>query len=917
MQFKELFREKEFFTIFGEVEAFSKNILEDYNDKLEKGVLATERKEIFDAIWGNIEFSGGEICVLDSPLLQRLRKIKQLGLAYYVYCGCDYSRFNHTVGITYLADRMAVSINKNDLGLEEERKKYFKEVVRLAAIFHDTGHMFLSHVSEHYFGKSTDYKRSDIIGPMLNQFEKRIKKKISFHEVLSCMIVNTEEVRRLLKLSIDSVDDITINAKHIEEDLNCLVEYISGLIVGIPIDRSILPYASIINGPIDADKCDYLSRDSHVTRVPVAVDVSRLTQKLSVVAVNDINKSDLWQDETEEGCFYELAMKDSAEKALFQLCIARTIMYDSVYYHHKVLTAETEFRNILNTLSKLHAPVFDTFTEILHYTDEDFNKYFFEMLKSNRDANDSAIIDRVSKQLKKLYNREFAKRVICIMPDYLTGSQSKKESLYDSILTVIDSPDEKALITRTKEEYILIRSLFQMSIKEVQEINVFVIQAPINVFGHGKIQVPIDLKDGNKRDFKGYELVSSRETSSSASYIVTDESEKLLIYFALEKVLFKDYGILIKSEAISCGKYNQKAMNSKYKELFMLGYFDDTPKLLKDDFIRKIMSESKISKIVEEYAAYEGPKGYKVTEEGVKNFFRQVICTCKDKEKSKIIADGIYRLMDNALFINREYLTINLEKKLAEIESMETLYVVPLGSMLDSAKHMTYFWNDIESENLHIETEKSLEEILMLPDVDSIFFFDDGSFSGVQLTSIMQEYMGIPKENRKTEEEHVDELPDDLRTKLKDKKIICFFIAFNKANEQIISKELRKIGLENVQFLFIEDMTIKYLEENKDKIFENEEQRVCTKEFLDYVGFEIMDSIKKDENGYKKGWDAERVKRAALGYNDAQQMVFLKSSVPTYTITAFWQEGGTVGGYLWEPLFRRTKKRKKRNNHGS
>ncbi len=111
MSFKELFAEEEFREVFNEVERFADGMLTEYNQWLENIPLSGENKEIFDAVWGNIEFSGGEIYILDSPLLQRLRKIKQLGLAYFVYCGCDYSRYYHTLGVTYLADRMAAAIN--------------------------------------------------------------------------------------------------------------------------------------------------------------------------------------------------------------------------------------------------------------------------------------------------------------------------------------------------------------------------------------------------------------------------------------------------------------------------------------------------------------------------------------------------------------------------------------------------------------------------------------------------------------------------------------------------------------------------------------------------------------------------------------------------------------------------------------
>lgn len=177
MSFRELFEESEFKVVFNEVGQFTDSMLKDYNKRIENNELPMEHKEIFDAVWGNVEFSGGEISILDSPLLQRLRKIKQLGLAYFVYCGCDYSRYYHTLGVTYLADRMAAAINRCDLGTKNSDKEFFKAVVRLAAIFHDTGHMFLSHVSEHYFCKSPLYSRNKMITGFMDKFERKAGKR--------------------------------------------------------------------------------------------------------------------------------------------------------------------------------------------------------------------------------------------------------------------------------------------------------------------------------------------------------------------------------------------------------------------------------------------------------------------------------------------------------------------------------------------------------------------------------------------------------------------------------------------------------------------------------------------------------------------------------------------------------------------
>lgn len=904
MSFKELFEEKEFKETFDEVNRFVNTALQKYNDRLRNSSLSSDGKEIFDAVWGNIEFCSGEIYILDSPLLQRLRKIKQLGLAYFVYCGCDYSRFYHTLGVTYLADRMATAINRCNLGTTEEEKKYFKAIVRLAAIFHDTGHMFLSHVSEHYFCKSPSYSRNEMITTFLNVFERKAGKKPALHELLGCMIVNTEAVYELLEIVTPKIKGFSTG---FDNRIDEVVEYISALIVGVPIDREILPYSCIVNGPIDADKCDYLSRDSHVTRVPVAVDVSRITQKLSVVESKDICTSELWHQDADTNVpFYELAMKDSAEKALFQLCIARTIMFDSVYYHHKVLTAETEFRNLLGRLANLHKPVFVNFLEILRHTDEDFNHYFFDDLKKDRDEEDCKEIDVIQNEFQKIYNRNIAKRVVCLTPDYLSGAQKYTEAFWDSVMAVFDSVEEKEFICEIKEEYTKLQKQMKGAKIDNSQVQIFAIQAPTQVFGHSKIQVPIDLRNGSKRDFRGYELVSSRETSSSSSYIVTDEDDRILVYLATEKVFMKKYHITLKEEAMTCGKYDQKEINKKRKQLFGQGYYDDTPMLISDTLLANHISDYSIEKIVEKYNGYEGPDGYKISKQEVKNFLRQLMCACREKSKCKDLLKGVCILLEKALFINRSFLSQKLESKVGELmQGGKLLHIVPLGSLRDSAKHMAYFWNDVQIPDVEIETEKSLEELLRTEDVEQIIFFDDGSYSGTQMISIMQEYMGVKE--RKTDEPHVKELPDECKKALKEKQIRFFFIAYNKSKEADMINELNKLGLKDIGFHYIEDISIRHLEANEYTWFENDEQRNLVKEVLHDVGLSIIRSIKMPEGVCKAGWDLERVENAALGYNDAQQMVFLKSSVPTYTITAFW-ETGMYNNFEWKPLFRRTRK---------
>src|SRR3990170_676742 len=93
-------------------------------------------KFIRDPIYGFIELKNSEIRLLDSPFLQRLRRIKQLGNTHLVYPSACHSRFEHSLGVLHVANRMT---HKIKLPTSQIR------VVRYAAMLHDIGHGPLSH----------------------------------------------------------------------------------------------------------------------------------------------------------------------------------------------------------------------------------------------------------------------------------------------------------------------------------------------------------------------------------------------------------------------------------------------------------------------------------------------------------------------------------------------------------------------------------------------------------------------------------------------------------------------------------------------------------------------------------------------------------------------------------------------------
>lgn len=180
-------------------------------------------KFVRDSVHGTLNLTEFELKLIDTPPLQRLRRIRQLGFINLIYPGANHSRFEHSIGALYLASRLADSI-----GLDEDKKS----LLRICALLHDVGHGPFSHVSE----------------PALNVP----------HEEFTSYVIKNSEITDVLneKYKINKIDDI-----------------IHG--------KSVLGQA--ISGELDVDRMDYLLRDSHYTGVAYGtIDVERLIYNLKL-----------------------------------------------------------------------------------------------------------------------------------------------------------------------------------------------------------------------------------------------------------------------------------------------------------------------------------------------------------------------------------------------------------------------------------------------------------------------------------------------------------------------------------------------------------------------------------------------------------------------------------------------------------
>ena len=279
--------------------------------------------EIRDIIHGSIVIEPLELPIIDSRFFQRLRQIKQLGFAENSFPSAVHNRYVHSLGAMTVATRAFEIIfgpkSKNPLAiLPASTRDRFRSVVRLASLLHDVGHGPLSHTTEFAM---PDLKELKI--PLTLEPEDTSRK--ATHEDYTLKIILDSQLTPLLEkagqemgfhpLHIASLIEPKIQ---IQDDF--FRETLPGIEGGEKIDfRPILQ--QLISSELDADRMDYLRRDSLHAGVSYGqFDFEWLVGSLT--------------SHIHEGKCY-LALQHRALYAFEDFLISRFHMFLMVYFHHK------------------------------------------------------------------------------------------------------------------------------------------------------------------------------------------------------------------------------------------------------------------------------------------------------------------------------------------------------------------------------------------------------------------------------------------------------------------------------------------------------------------------------------------------------------------------------------------------------
>ena len=283
--------------------------------------------EISDPIHKRILIHKRERRILDHPFVQRLRHIRQLGFVSWVYPAATHDRFSHSVGTLHVAGIIAEQIFENEeisflaRALSREEKTFLKEIVRLAGLLHDIGHAPFSHTAERVMPLVEKLKLPALW--LANPRERRI----ATHEDYTALLLAGLAQGAARELESDEAEIIASLVHH--KKIKIPASWKKHFSPGIETDSLHRLARSLVSSDIDADRMDYLLRDSHFAGVVYGqVDIPWLISNLGSVKTND---------------GYLISISEQGIHALEHYLFARYHMYVQVYMHKTVKCFEHYF----------------------------------------------------------------------------------------------------------------------------------------------------------------------------------------------------------------------------------------------------------------------------------------------------------------------------------------------------------------------------------------------------------------------------------------------------------------------------------------------------------------------------------------------------------------------------------------------
>lgn len=860
-----------------ELHDLARRWLTPHIERIAAGHYQPRAKVINDAIWGTIHLHAWEVAILDSALMQRLRFLRQLGVAHWLYPSAGHSRLEHSLGVLHQMQALLSALDRSSSRAGEPLlDDVVVKLLRMAALLHDCGHTVMSHVSEDFIGEL----------PAVSALRRHVRtrhggrKPISVSEAFAAVLVESPAFQELLALTAVGADFL----KNVPE----ACAKIAGFIVGGPVvpDRAFLTL--LMSGATDADKLDYMPRDSRMAGVPTPVDVRRVIEKLRIVEVPIARLPEeyaAWAKVTTPSVKV-LALTSSGARALDELAMGRTVLFEKIYHHHKVRAIEVMVRRALRDLPSRSV------SQWLDMVDDD-------LMSASNLATFAPIRDRV-----------LLKRALVLGAPQ---DESPEDEIPEAAWTQLTGPTagagDRLELDALRDEVIVEAKKIATIMGDRAALEALDAQSPeVDRTPAKKLSLDEWAYVGDSGEEieranavrTGQRSEAGKHAARQLIHFFAPEGAVLPVFLAARRLLRVRYDVKTGAASYRATRLDPDIIRVAEDKLVAANYLSDDDVTPADRGLRLISHREdnletflrvawpRFSALAPSFGRYQAPNASRISPAAIAAFLRQF--------ETEAMARAALRMLEAVEFVDRETLVGALRGHLERASNVTT--VSPLGGPGDSSAFISYLMNDIPKM-----LRRHVRELELALDDDGngeILLWDDFCGQGSHTITVLAQWLG---------QSDPAVLDEDLVAKMSPPRIERFKarqikIAFSKARPSglsLIKTFLERVGLTNVS---VADGIETVDESNRlfdtaavvpDSAVRSELRRFC-----EDVGRRLLSSKTTRQ---ERPWTPADLQHRLLGYGNESHLIVFPYNVPTVTLTCLWEAGDR-----WQPLFpRRTK----------
>jgi HD superfamily phosphohydrolase len=774
--------------------------------------------------------------------------------------------------------------------------------LRLAALLHDAGHCFLSHVSERALDRLTLSNGSPMKAARRDAMDYfHAVKSPAVGEVLSALVILLPEFVDVLK---------TAQIPFWQDKEEDLASTLARLVVrGRFSDRPFMN--EIISGALDADKLDYMSRDCYMAGLAMPIDTERLLEKLCVVNVPVPHLAEYMEVKNlpTNQSIQVLAVQQGGAKVFEDFVLSRVLLYDKLYNHHKVRALEGAVVNALEILQE-HHPSFRDLSTYVALSDAQFMEGRWPL------PPETALpeVESAQKLVREVKRRNFA-RAFAFGSYRIEGFDEQNESTQSTLRQAW-----KRLASVTGRDVTEESLAFRSRIKERAQEYMMALGQPTLAAELHDSSLIIDLPDvqgitsrttffvGDESSgvkhfnelFKVEKWAEAYESQKITGYVFCPPEFAVAVHLAARDLIREEFKLSFEPWSWSLTKVSAKKLGHAATMLRERGK-DTQPSLVpsslneRESYLQSRQGKAialeqythALDQLAERFVSYQSHTDDNITRHRIEDWLLQFA--------AEEIPSAV-TVLQHVRFWDRASITDAFAHALAYWGDEVLDYQwVPLGGPTTSSRHLTYLWPDLKKQEKYPRTLLGSAEEIQVG--SAIVFYDDNVGSAGQSKTVLRQWLGMERGSWEVNEDHVLPLPKDKVQILKNSRIRFLFATGRRRGlEDLLATAKQLFENDNVDGHIAIPQDVSCFQPASG-VFGS---RVLAKEAREA----FLVAGEKALADKREAWGEQKTQNRLLGYGNHGGLNVFYYNVPTTTITALWKSADTPGA-SWMALFPR------------